>query len=285
MKQKTIIPSVNFHLWQPCNMRCGFCFAQFQDVKDTILPKGHLPKEEAIETIKSLAEYGFSKITFVGGEPTLCPWISDLIKYAKSKGMTTMIVSNGTKFTDEFLKQNMADLDWIAISIDSIDKDTNKRIGRIIKKEGVDKTYYTNLFKKIKAFDYKIKINTVVNRYNYNEIMTDFISQINPSRWKVFKVLSIEEQNNNRIKEFEISDKEFNFFLNNHKETNSLVKENNNDMTGSYIMVDPAGRFFDNVKGKHTYSSKIINRGVKEALQEIETNYQKFIERKGKYDW
>ena len=65
MKQKTIIPSVNFHLWQSCNMRCGFCFAKFQDVKSSILPKGHLPKEKAIETINLLANFGFEKITFV----------------------------------------------------------------------------------------------------------------------------------------------------------------------------------------------------------------------------
>lgn len=27
------IPSVNYHIWEPCNMRCRFCFATFQDVK------------------------------------------------------------------------------------------------------------------------------------------------------------------------------------------------------------------------------------------------------------
>jgi len=36
-------PSVNYHHWQACNMRYRYCFAQFKDVRDTILPKGHLP--------------------------------------------------------------------------------------------------------------------------------------------------------------------------------------------------------------------------------------------------
>ena len=54
---KQIIPSVNFHLWEPCNMKCGFCFAKFQDVKKNILPKGHLPKDKAIGVIKSLADF------------------------------------------------------------------------------------------------------------------------------------------------------------------------------------------------------------------------------------
>ncbi|MEO0472453.1 MAG: radical SAM protein, partial [Bacteroidota bacterium] len=67
------VPSVNFHLWEPCNMRCGFCFATFQDVKRTILPKGHLPKEDALNVVQAIAKAGFEKITFAGGEPTLCP--------------------------------------------------------------------------------------------------------------------------------------------------------------------------------------------------------------------
>src|SRR5262245_52238736 len=120
-----MIPAVNFHLWEPCNMRCKFCFAAFQDVKHSILPKGHLPKEQAIEVVHHLADIGFEKITFAGGEPTLCPWLPDLISTAKQAGLTTMIVSNGSKLTDSFLQNNSNHLDWIAVSIDSVNSDTN----------------------------------------------------------------------------------------------------------------------------------------------------------------
>ncbi|HPF92214.1 MAG TPA: radical SAM protein, partial [Flavobacteriales bacterium] len=94
-----MIPSVNFHLWQPCNMRCRFCYATFQDVKRSILPKGHLPRGQAIEVVRHLAAHGFQKITFAGGEPTLCPWLPDLIGTAKEAGMTTMIVTNGSRLS------------------------------------------------------------------------------------------------------------------------------------------------------------------------------------------
>lgn len=285
MEQKLIIPSVNFHLWQPCNMRCGFCFAKFEDVKRTVLPKGHLPKNEAIETIQYLAEYGFSKITFVGGEPTLCPWITELIQFAKSKGMTTMLVSNGTKLTDEFLSENKPNLDWIAISIDSLNKGTNKEIGRVIKGNGVGEVYYKNLFGRIKEYGYKLKINTVVNRYNINEDISGFVNHINPQRWKVFKVLPIEEQNSLDFDKFKVSNEEFLTFLKTHEKVSSLIKESNEDMTGSYIMIDPAGRFFDNTNGKYRYSSKIIEKGVNSCLSEIEINYSRFIDRKGLYNW
>ena len=103
-KLEGIIPSVNYHLWNPCNMRCKFCFATFQDVKIQ-LPKGHLSKEESMKLIEEIADFGFEKITFAGGEPTLCPWISELIKLAKENGLTTMIVTNGSKLSDEFLNK------------------------------------------------------------------------------------------------------------------------------------------------------------------------------------
>ena len=67
------IPSVNFHLWKPCNMKCRFCFATFQDVGVDTLPKGHLPREGCLEVVDALASAGFGKINFAGGEPILCP--------------------------------------------------------------------------------------------------------------------------------------------------------------------------------------------------------------------
>ena len=74
------VPSVNYHLWKPCNMRCEFCFATFQDIDTYILPKGHLGREGCLSVVESLVDAGFKKINFAGGEPTLCPWLPELIR-------------------------------------------------------------------------------------------------------------------------------------------------------------------------------------------------------------
>lgn len=42
----------------------------------------------------------------------------------------------------------------------------------------------------------KFKINTVVNRYNFQEDMNAEIAELNPYRWKVFQVLIIKGENN-----------------------------------------------------------------------------------------
>jgi radical S-adenosyl methionine domain-containing protein 2 len=285
---KHLIPSVNYHFWQPCNMRCKFCFATYHDVKKQLLPKGHLPKEKSLELIGLLADYGFKKITFVGGEPTLCHWLDELILYAKEKGFTTMIVTNGSTISEKKLMQWQGILDWITLSIDSLNDKTNKLIGR---KENnntfQDVNRYRLLIEQIKFFNFRLKVNTVVNKYNYKEIVSPFIKEIEPERWKIFKALRIEGQNDKYFSDVSITNEEFTHFLHiNHTDVISqAVVEYNEDMRGSYVMIDPAGRFFDNTKGKHTYSSSILESNVEFALSQVSTNYTKFIERGGVYKW
>jgi radical S-adenosyl methionine domain-containing protein 2 len=284
-----IIPSVNFHLWEPCNMRCKFCFAGFKDVKATILPKGHLPKEDALEVVKRLGEFGFSKISFAGGEPTLCPWAMDLIEKAKSFGMTTMLITNGTKITEDYLNKLKGILDWIVISIDSLNPEVNSNSGRKVNSIGIPtKEDYEAKIGLIKKLGFRLKINTVVHRYNFSECMSDFIAGAQPERWKVMRMLPIEGQNDAWSNKMQISSEEFASFIERNRlqgtET-EVVPEDNNDMKGSYIMVDPAGRFFDNVTGKHIYSSPILKVGVPEALSEVQYSFEKFTDRKGFYDW
>lgn len=286
LNKSSSIPSVNFHLWEPCNMRCKFCFATFQDVKQTILPKGHLLKEKAIRVIEEIAKAGFEKITFAGGEPLLCPWLSDLIKRAKQLGLTTMIVTNGSKLTNQFLLENKKYLDWIALSIDSLEDTTNIAIGRAITgKKPLGISFYKGLVNDIHKYGYGLKINTVVNAVNYTENFNEFIDFAKPKRWKVLQVLPIEGQNDGKIEDFKINSKQFESFVLNHQNIKIMVPESNEAIKGSYVMVDPAGRFFENSEGKHNYSKQILEVGIENALKMVHYDFEKFINRGGIYNW
>jgi len=270
-------------------MRCKFCFANFQDVKHSILPKGHLPKEQALEVVLQLADIGFEKITFAGGEPTLCSWLPDLIATAKDAGLTTMIVSNGSKLSDDFLIANKSKLDWIAVSIDSLNADTNIATGRTISgKTPLQLDYYTSLVDRIKQHGYGLKINSVISSKNYNESMSEFIRYAKPSRWKLFQVLPIAGQNDLNIHDFKISNEQFQTFINTHsdlQDITAIVPESNTQMKGSYAMVDPAGRFYDNAAGTHNYSRPILEIGSRLAIQQVNYDFSKFVSRGGIYNW
>ena len=281
--------SVNFHLWQPCNYSCGFCFAGFEDVKKSVLPAGHLSQQKAELVIRQLAEYGFKKITFAGGEPTLCPWLGDLISIAKNAGMVTMLVTNGSRLSEELLRQYRPTLDWVVLSIDSVNPEINLRGGRFHNERSLpDANYYRNLSDHIHTLDFKFKINTVVHRFNRDELLSEFIEAANPLRWKIFKVLNIDNQNQGTYGNFEISDAEFLNYLN--RNTNPaiekiMVPEDNDAMSASYLMIDPAGRFFDNATGIYSYSKSICDVGVEKALQEVAFDSTKYEQRGAIYEW
>lgn len=289
MKNQVIIPSVNFHMWEPCNMRCKFCFATFQDVKQTILPKGHLPKEQAIVVVNELAKFGFEKITFAGGEPTLCPWLDELIVTAKNAGMTTMIVTNGTKLSEEFLCSNKDSLDWIALSVDSVNPQTNLEIGRAITgKRELSFEDYKSLIERIRKYGYGLKINTVVNALNVHEDLSALIQYAQPKRWKILQVMPVSGQNDGKIDDLLVSHDAFESFVKRHEhlsEITTVVPESIDLIRGSYAMVDPAGRFFDSAGGGHKYSEPILTVGAKTALRQVEIEPSKFIIREGIYQW
>lgn len=289
MSISTEVPSVNYHLWKFCNMSCDFCFATFQDVKQDALPKGHLSQEDSLLLVDMLARWGFEKINFAGGEPTLCPWLSDLIARAKERGMVTSIVTNGSRITAEWLDRLNGSLDWIALSIDTVDPEKLKQSGRAVQNKPISRNEYLQIIGWIKRNGIRLKINTVVTSAIWEEDFADFISTANPERWKILQALAVDGQNDGRIDKYAVSAAQFERYVERNRAVESegivVVPENNEMMTGSYIMVDPAGRFFDNTQGAHTYSSPILDIGIAAALREVSVNAERFRQRGGRYAW
>lgn len=284
------VPSVNFHLWKPCNMRCGFCFATFQDISPEHLPIGHLSKEGAKSVVVNLANTGFKKINFAGGEPTLCPWLPDLIEIAKGSGMTTSIVTNSSMITETYLDKLYRNLDWIGLSIDTLDGDTQKRMGRAVRgTHPMTEGKYLQRVNAIKRRGLRLKINTVVTSMNWGEDLSRFIRLVKPKRWKIFQVLPVIGQNDDRIAEFAVSKLQFESYVQRCRIVEGddihVVPESNELMTGSYVMVSPDGRFFDNTNGKHNYSNPILEVGVARALREVRIEFERFRLRGGQYAW
>ena len=283
------IPTVNFHLWRPCNMRCGFCFATFQDVGHDTLPKGHLGRADCLRLVDELANARIRKINFAGGEPTLCPWLPDLITRAKKLGLTTSVVTNGSRTTRAWLETANGNLDWVALSIDSVNPETLRRIGRTARSGPLTASDYARAIDLFRECGVRIKVNTVVTRSNMEEDLTDFIIAARPERWKLLQVLPVRGQNDSEVDQYVVTPDQFERYVQSSRRVEDygvrVVPEANDLMTGSYVMVDPAGRFFDNTSGAHTYSRPILKVGVEEAIRDISVDAQRFLERGGLYSW
>ena len=283
------IPTVNYHLWKPCNMSCGFCFATFQDIGRQMLPKGHLGREGCVAVVESLARAGFQKINFAGGEPLLCPWLADLVVLAKGLGLTTSVVTNGSQITGQWLESLGRTLDWAALSIDSVDPATLLRTGRTTRSGPMTEDDYLGRIALLKEHGVRTKVNTVVTRSNLKEDLARFTVRAHPERWKLLQVLPVEGQNDALVDHYTVSLSEFEVFVRSCRWIEyygiKVVPENNEQMTGSYAMVDPAGRFFDNVSGSHTYSRPIPEVGAGVAYGDVSVSRRKFLARDGMYDW
>lgn len=283
------IPALNFHVWQPCNMGCRYCFAEFADaIPQLRLEKAHL-RERALRVIRAASKAGIQKLTLVGGEPTLCPWLGDLLRLATELGMVTMVVSNGSRMTATWLELHAPWLDWAAISVDSLFPETNQDIGRTVGNGIVpEEDHYLRLFAELSAHGIRTKMNTVVSALNWQEDMSAFVRRVQPERWKVLQALHVRGENDRAFPEMAVTAAQFEAFVARHRALGAdlmLAPEDNDAMTGSYLMVDPLGRFFSNASGRHEYSRPIWEVGWTRALAQVEVSTAKFEKRGGEYDW
>ena len=131
---------------------------------------------------------------------------------------------------------------------------------------------------------YRLKINTVVNAYNWDENMLPFIHHCMPDRWKIFQTLRVQGQNDKQFDEIACTPVQFKHFIEENYYRN-MVPESNDDMTGSYLLVDPTGRLFENSLGHHTYSDLLQDHSLYHCLRQINLDRYRFIKRGGIYDW
>jgi radical S-adenosyl methionine domain-containing protein 2 len=264
-------------------MCCQYCFAKYSGEN---CREQTLSLYQYCRIIEQIAQEGFSKISFAGGEPLLHPMLPELIRFTKQLGITTMLVTNGSLLNPEFLQKMQGLLDWVSISVDSLSSDTNLKIGRVLKGSGMTEEQYRQRIEWVKQSGMRLKINTVVSSANRDENFTRFINDAAPERWKVFQVLPIENANRGAVDRFLISPDEFSRFLNNNGTVKSpLIPESNSDMIDSYVMIDPQGRLYSNTDNIHRYSDPVYRCPLKQALKEAGFMIEKFIRRGVAYVW
>ncbi len=276
--------TINYHLTNRCNFHCRFCFAHFSNVN------GALHDKEQQQLVRELCKVKKGvRINFVGGEPTIHHNLHKLLKIAKTNGAQTSVTTNGSRINRDWICKVSQYLDMLTISIDSINDGTNQMIGRCNPKgEVCTKEHYYALADACHEFGITLKINTVVSRYNAHEQLASFINEMKPIRWKVFQALTVEGENECNWCDYAVDKATFDSYVSRqqsmlHSSDIELVAEDNNLMSGSYLMVNPEGCFFDNSKGYYTVSSPILKVGYQNARKQIHFDPEKYLQRKGDY--
>ena len=274
--------SANVHITGACNYSCGFCFAR----NLAGMTMGFEEWKPIFEDLRY--NRGIDKINFAGGEPLLHPELLRCCKFCKSIGFTVSIVSNGSLIDREFLEKATGCVDWIGLSIDSTNEDTEVEAGRC---DGCEnRNHIGNILEVSRMaheFGIKVKLNITVIRQSYWQDFSDIIRITDPERVKVFQVMKLEGHNEDRFDRFAVTPEQFEQFVERHQDIrlrNGLnpVFERTDDIVDSYLMLDPLGsvmRNSGNVYRTEPYG-EFMAKGAEKVL-----DVEKYIRRGGDYDW
>ena len=115
--------SLCWQITKKCNYNCPFCLSGQQKLYE-------LPLEKIKEIIDILAAANLIRIDFTGGEPMMRKDFMEIIKYASSKGIETLITSNGSVYSDEIAKTLLETNTLLLISLDGDEKTHDKSRGK-----------------------------------------------------------------------------------------------------------------------------------------------------------
>lgn len=248
---------INLHIIESCNFSCKYCFAHFGQDK-------LLRKAEWIKVIDNCVNSEMiSEINFAGGEPLLHPDFMDIVKYSVSRGMVCSFITNGLLLNEEWIKENGGYFNTVGISVDSVNKETMKKIGRCDKSGNyISKDRLKQILHWFYWYhsDVKIKVNTTVNIYNKDEIFADcLLTAKNVKRWKILKMCPF-ENNTFSNKELAITTEQYNEYVKRNLSVMDIQYTENNvlyrsagmeivaetDMKGAYYIIDTGGYLVDN---------------------------------------
>lgn len=254
---------INIHVLEACNFRCRQCFSKFGTKK-------LLPVEGWKKIIDNcIAGANVTEFNIAGGEPMLYPGLVELAKYIRDKGVKVSLITNGSLMNEEWIKNYAWMYETIGFSVDSINDETNRKIGRCNKNgKPIAAGKIVELCELIRKYapGCRIKINTVVSALNKDEVMSDFIDEIAADRWKILRMKPFQYNSFSNL-DIQVSNEEFEEFVERNRDRKGkedgvtaeagmettrreIVVEP--DMKASYVLIDSNGYLLDNAVDEMT---------------------------------
>lgn len=166
MTSETRRPIVVWNCIRRCNLSCIHCYSNSENKQY----EGELTTAEAKKMIDDLAEFGVPVILFSGGEPLLRQDLFELNAYARSKGVRSVISTNGTlinKETAQKIKQS--NIDYVGISLDAIGENNDRFRG----KRGAFDLALTGI-RNLVEVKQKVGLRFTITKHNYPDLKAIF---------------------------------------------------------------------------------------------------------------
>jgi MoaA/NifB/PqqE/SkfB family radical SAM enzyme len=111
---------LQFAITNVCNAKCDFC--GFAVNRFDARQRRSVTLDQARDVIDICVENHIGYLLFVGGEPLVHPNLGAMIRYAAERGIHPMICTNGSLWTDHYIRALAADgLSSVIMSVDAHD--------------------------------------------------------------------------------------------------------------------------------------------------------------------
>lgn len=203
----------------------------------------------------------------------------DAVRRANNLGSRTSVITNGHFLEPVLLEELAPGLSMLGISYDTADPELALQVGRADRKKSwMSLEQLKSICDQYRALNPLgiLKLNTVVNSVNFQDDLSSLMESIRPDKWKLLSVLPVYDPSTS------ITLEQYRNYVERHAQLRHIISEEDNDsMQHSYLMVNPAGCFYQNGDtGKgYVVSEPILQVGVGTALNQILFDEIAFIKR------
>jgi len=153
--------NLDINLGKVCNNDCMFCMSKHPGLKPRFVSKELIKKDIS-------SSEGFSKVTFLGGEPTIYPDLVELVKFSRANGFDNVhIISNGRRFADMKYLRRIIDAGTTDVSV-SIHSHDEKTENRLTQTNGFSEKIMG--LENLRKLNVRTYINMVVNTLNFKKL-------------------------------------------------------------------------------------------------------------------
>lgn len=155
-----------------CNQRCKWC--EYADDNEQI--RAVMSDDQLRQLMWDLQNLGVQGVEFCGGgEPTLHPLLPELVREMHARGMSTGVLTNGTKLSGELATALVDCGSYVRVGFDSANAETYNRVKRPKSPEATFDSVCQNIanmlaLRKARGTKIRISMKVVLSSENYTEV-------------------------------------------------------------------------------------------------------------------
>lgn len=235
---------INWLIEERCNLDCIYCFADDK-------MENNETKENILETANHILNLGFMNVGLSGGEPTINPYLKDVIEIFKGK-CSINIDTNGTIEQLGDMAQLLKEANvLVRITIDSVNTEVLDKVRPSKNKKLNQLEIIKSNIRKLQNENVPIMIHTVVTQINKNHLfdIAKELVDLGVKRWHMYGV-NYAEKCKDFYEEIKLTNSELNdIYLDVKKEYGdkinmSIYFDEGNYSANSVLLINSEGKFY-----------------------------------------